>query len=313
MPTIKLAVLAALCGLIAFSPARADSAKDYNLFVLGDWASQYSDVQGRAAAGGNVTLNGYSVGSSLSSSASGTNTLVVGGNLNFSNGSVSQGNVAVGGTASGGVTVSNGTTTTGSTGGLDFAAESTRLQTLSDTLATYATTGTTTYQYGTLTLTGTSSGLNVFTISGSDLSSANSISISTPTGSQVLINVTGTTDSLSNLGISLSGVVQTMVLYNFYEATSLSISGVSVLGTILAPDAAVSFNNGNINGTLIAGTFSGNGELHNYLYQGTLLDNVSVVPEPSGWVMMIGGFGLIGGMLRRAKARERALSAAAQA
>ena len=65
----------------------------------------------------------------------------------------------------------------------------------------------------------------------------------------MLVNVDGTSDSMQNFGISVNGTTREKVLFNFSQATSLSISGIAVQGSILAPRAAVNFGNGTVNGT----------------------------------------------------------------
>ena len=57
-----------------------------------------SDTEGRMAAGGNVSLTNYGVGSGLSDGFSGSS-MVVGGNLFYRNGQIKAGDVSVGGTA----------------------------------------------------------------------------------------------------------------------------------------------------------------------------------------------------------------------
>ena len=51
------------------------------------------------------------------------------------------------------------------------------------------------------------------------------------------------------------------------------------MGSILAPKADIEFNNGHINGTLIAGSLSGTGESHLHLFNS---DKPTSVPEPTG-------------------------------
>ena len=86
----------------------------------------------------------------------------------------------------------------------------------------------------------------------------------------MLVNVDGTSDTLHNAGISVNGTTRQKVLFNFPTATSLSISGIAVQGSVLAPRAAVNFSNGTVNGTLIGATFSGSGQLNNYPFTGCL-------------------------------------------
>ena len=297
---------------LSASPAFADDAKTYNVFVQNNFSSSSSDTQGRIAAGGNVTLSGYSVGSGLNSSSNGTNTLVVGGTLNFTNGSVAYGNILAGSVAKA-PTVNHGTVTIG---GVDLSSEYARMVTISNDLAGMASNGTTVAQYGGLTLTGTSNTLNIFTINASALSNSGYLNMTIPTASSALINVIGSSANWKG-GLSIDGSPNLSyadnIIWNFTDATSLSMSNIGVIGTVLAPLADVTFNNGQLNGTLVAKSSSGSGEFHNYSYSGTLLDghyNTGVIatPEPATWAMSILGFGLAGGVLRRRR-RMAALAA----
>ena len=74
---------------------------DFNVLTFGDFTAPSSDVEGRLYAGGNVSLNSYSVGDKLQGGLVGGDTLVVGGDLSFSNGRVYSGNISVGGSAAG--------------------------------------------------------------------------------------------------------------------------------------------------------------------------------------------------------------------
>jgi choice-of-anchor A domain-containing protein len=47
------------------------------------------------------------------------------------------------------------------------------------------------------------------------------------------------------------GATRELTLWNFYEATSLTIEGIGVQGTVLTPFADITFNTGNVEGTLI--------------------------------------------------------------
>lgn len=290
---------AALCA----NPALADEAKTYNVFVQNDFTSSSSDTQGRIAAGGNVTLSGYSVASGLDKSANGTTTLVVGKTLNFGNGSVNYGNV-VAGSVTRTPTVNNGTVTTGS---VDLATEFARMVTASSDLASMINNGSTVAQYGGLTLTGTNSTLNIFTINASDLSKSGYLNMTIPTASSVLVNIVGGNATWKG-GLSINGSSNMSyadnILWNFTDASSLSINGIGVIGSVLAPYADVAFNNGQLNGTLIAKSASGNGEFHNYSYTSGLLDGHTPAgaistPEPATWALTILGVGFAGGALRR--------------
>jgi len=88
-----------------------------------------------------------------------------------------------------------------------------------------------------ITFNGTNPTLNVFRVLGTDMNRANSVYINAPASSTVLINIDGTTDRMTNFGFFLSGVSRQHVLYNFYQATTLTLNSIGVEGSILAPRA----------------------------------------------------------------------------
>ncbi len=234
-------------------------ASGYNVFVINNDTQQYTDAEGMVAVGGNATFNGYSVGARLANSNGTQDVLVVGGALNYTNGQVNAGNAVYGTTGNfKSFGIPNGTVFQGSP--LNFSAADQQLLQNSAAAAALPVNGSTQTQYGGLYLTGTNTGLNVFQVGATTLGSVWGINVTVPTGSTVLINVTGTTAQLQNMGINLSGVSSQQVLFNFPTATSLAIQGVGVPGSILAPLAAVNFSNGVINGTLVAGSLTGGGQ-----------------------------------------------------
>jgi choice-of-anchor A domain-containing protein len=160
------------------------------------------------------------------------------------------------------------------------------------------------YQYGGFTLNTASSGLSVFNI---NAASANNFTLTAKSpGAVVLINVAGTAASFQNMGFSFSGIDAAHVLFNFQDATSLTLGGIGFLGSILAPKADVTFNNGNMTGTMIAKSVLGGGEFHLATFQGNLLDPPKTIikaaaPEPSSWMTMIIGFGVTGIAIRHSR------------
>jgi choice-of-anchor A domain-containing protein len=117
---------------------------------------------------------------------------------------------------------------------------------------------------------------NVFKVTAADLAAANTLNISAPAGSTVLVNVVGSPAQMANMGFNLTGVSAANVLYNFCDATQLRISGVGVRGTILAPQAHVVFNGAEITGQLIAGSLEGNGQLNLNPFAGC--DQIGIQP-----------------------------------
>ena len=274
-------------------------ASTYNVYILGNMTESNVDSEGRVAVAGNANLTNFGIGSKFSSNPSSAgNALVVGGNLAYNGGEVHYGNLVYGGTLTGNFGSPNGTRTQGTA--LDFATTNSYLLTASNYWGSLSATGSTINNYGGIQLVGTNSELNVFTLSGAVLASSWGITIDAPAGSTVLVNVTGTSDIFQNMGINFQdlnsdgkGVTDKQhVIYNFTDATSLSISGISVQGTVLAPKATVTFGNGNIEGQLIAGNLNGNGEAHNYLFTGSLPTPVSV-PEPSALLLVCAAGGMI--------------------
>jgi choice-of-anchor A domain-containing protein/uncharacterized repeat protein (TIGR01451 family) len=235
----------------------------FNIFVLGQVTQSYTDSEGRVAAAGDVRLTGYGIGSALPNSDGQRDDLVVGGRLTYDQGQVFNGNIVNGGTAVlQNVGLPNGTARQGAP--VDFAAARTQLDALSAAFAGLAVNGAAADTYGTLRLAVADPKLDVFSLSASELASANGLNITAPAGATVLVNVSGTAAQMQYFGMTVSGTDQQHVLFNFVDATSLTMAGISVQGSVLAPCADVTFSNGNLEGTLVAGTLTGSGEFHNF-------------------------------------------------
>jgi choice-of-anchor A domain-containing protein len=277
-PVLSAAIMVSLFALFSLGPAVSQAtticvsnplgpASQYNLFVLDSLNQRNTDVGGRVAAGGSATFTSYGVGDMLTDSNGTRDDLIVGGNLSFTNGQVFNGNAVYGGSASfSSVGFPNGSARKGSV--IDFAAAGAQLRNLSSSWGALAANGSAAFQYGQLALNGSSTGVNIFTVSGSQLSSVNGLSITAPAGSTVIINVTGSTAQMKYFGISLNGVSRQRVLFNFPQATTLTLEGIQIQGSILAPLAAVRFNNGEMNGTLVGRSLDGTGQLHNHPFNG---------------------------------------------
>jgi len=245
-------------------------ASDFNVFVLGDFNSSGSDSQGRMAIGGNAYITSYGIASALGDEWNGQGTLIVGGDLDFSNGQVYKGDVIVGGTATlaQNANILNGSLLSGTP--IDFGAAETELKDLSALYESYAANGTATLMYGTvLELEGTDPDVNIFDVDGADIEAASTLNIDVPNGSLVIINVSGETVDVEKMGLE-KGLNPSYVLYNFYEATSLSITDVGVKGSLLAPHAHINFNNGHIDGTMVAASIEGYGEYHDFQFEGCI-------------------------------------------
>ncbi|MGE5401960.1 MAG: choice-of-anchor A family protein, partial [Ignavibacteriales bacterium] len=242
-------------------------AKDYNLFVLQDAEQPSSDTQGKAAIGRDATFGGYSFGDQLASNSG--DVLIVGRNLTYTSGRVYNGNAVYGGSTNLpllGVSI-DGALRHDSP--INFASAKSYLENLSSTLSTYVINGSTKLEWGGLLLSGTDPYLNVFNVNGSDLSNANNFQIDVPNGAVVLVNISGDKVRWTG-GLVVNGTAITNVLYNFYEATDLTIAGIDVRGSILAPLASVEFSSGVQNGQMICKSLKGQGQFNNSKFLGNI-------------------------------------------
>jgi choice-of-anchor A domain-containing protein len=283
-----------LCASIGFSLASSASAtnlgvaNDYNLFVFGNFSpSGSSDSEGNVAVGGNAEIiPSYTVAGEISGNLA---KFIVNGNLTWtSDGSIgqgSQGTAYVGGTAN----ILSYRKLNNTQNIVDFPAAEKYLTQASSVWNNQKTNGDIDWDSTTLNLTGTSSTLNVFNVKAANVD-VDTLSISAPAHSTVLVNVSGSDVSMDGLynygfGMKLNGVTANNVLFNFCDATSLRLYGCGFEGSILAPSASVDFSNGQINGTFIANSMTGSGEFHNVQFQGDLPN----VPEPGTVLLLLTG------------------------
>jgi len=280
-------------------------ANAYNVFVFNNFTETGSDTGGRLAAGGNASFSGtYAVTQSLLDpyTAPNNDSLVVGGAIVSGTANVLSGNafLKLNGAGSASMT-GGGTLTVGGSSPINFATEQASLTAYSIQLSQQTANGTVANNgYGTITLTGGSSTLDIFNLNFSDLGGSNTININNPSSATVLINVAGTSGTTTNAGIYINGAgangdsttAAAKVLFNFYQATSVALGG-SFLGTILAPTANVTGTYGQIDGGLIAKSFTGPTEFHDILLNGTLPANTTSASTPEPGTNILLGLGLI--------------------
>ena len=253
---ITLLLPTSLLTSIAFADGLGQ-ANGYTIFTVKSFQANNTDCTGRVAVGGSATYNNFGIGPALTDSDGSRDDLIVGGNLTWNNGENFNGNVQV----TGPVTMNNVSMPNGTVSNdvyIDFESAETELQMLSDLLYSSTPNGSASNNQGHLTLTGTDSEMNIFTLSQSDISPLKGMTINVPVGSSVLINVSHQSMQLKNFEPILSGCESTDILLNFPTANSVNLNSNLWKGTILAPNANINFK-GTLEGALICQSVQGNG------------------------------------------------------
>ena len=251
----------------------SDSA-GFNVFVLGDMNAPSSEVEGRLAVGGNAYIANYSVGGVLTPDAT-RNDLIVAGNLQFPNGAVLNGKTVYGGTL-------NTTVAASSFGGfvqeaspIPFTVAATHLQAMSTALATLTSNSPVTYnvtgaRHDSI-FVGTDPLINVFGMTTEQLQNTQYLNLTIPSGSTALINVMGTDAQMNSFAMNFNGTDSSHVIFNFPNATSLYLTAIAFQGSILAPLAASTFQNGQFTGQFISGSIAySQGQFNQALFSGCL-------------------------------------------
>jgi hypothetical protein len=224
---------------------------DFAVFAWGGSVTiKNTEVLGAVAAQGDVTATSFRI-NKINHAPVG---LIAGGNVSQLTSGTIYGDVYCGGTQCNifntvtrqpiGATVTQGSP-------VQFANAGRALTTMSQNLSTAPNQIVVKPVNGNLLLSSLSPGLNVFLIHQIDIQNTHSITLTVPPCSTVVINVDGTGPSISSAGIAW-GHDSGLILWNFYQATTLSGSNVNFPGSVLAPNAAATFQWGTMSGTLVA-------------------------------------------------------------
>jgi choice-of-anchor A domain-containing protein len=181
-------------------------------------------------------------------------------------------------------------------------------------LASQGQNGMVTFQYGTLTLTGSSPTINYFNVTAAELASTYTFNIKAPAGSTVIVNVSGNSSnsvSFGNAGMNLQGgLTEDKLLFNFNGVTSINLSNTNLLGSILAPTATLDGTNGHTDGNVMVAAI---GQTSSFEYHDTaLFDGATptiATPEPSSAAIAVVGALGMGMYLRRRRKTGSMVSA----
>jgi choice-of-anchor A domain-containing protein len=301
--SVALGFIAASLAAIPASATAISAATILGNFnaVIYNNATTSSDIEGAAVIGGN--FNGATVyNNPTTGRATGFSALTIFGNQT---GTTNVNN-------SGGAYVAGTYQTINLNGGNFYTAPpstiadfQTSLNTLSTQLAQLTATSTLPTPAGnneTITATPGANGVAVFNITADQLNAIPSYIMNLNGSSSVIFNVSGTSVNFNaNNETGVTGANN--IIWNFYQATSVNL-GTQLAGTVLAVNGNVT-NNNQIDGVLVASSFTGQGELHNYAFTGTLPGAQSVVatPEPASLGILGAGLLAIGYARRRRSAR----------
>jgi choice-of-anchor A domain-containing protein len=154
----------------------------------------------------------------------------------------------------------------------------------------------------TFNLTPNAAGTAVFDLSTALLSTSRNLLFS-GSAQTIIINVTGTS-FFDTSNFNADAFLNSHVIWNFEDATSLSFQNWH--GAVLAGDAAVT-NSSAMEGMLYAKSFTGNGELHDVSFLGTLPADPAppaAVPEPATIATFLTGLLLLAFAGRRQRQRQ---------
>jgi len=253
--------------------ASVENVGTYNLILKNDLNTS-SDIEGRIMIGGNIDMAGKSLDVASRIAADPVvDAVTVVGDITANDVKTQNGNIVYGGNIGSTNLILNGS-------GSVSQQSQTTLQNQFD--AIYQSVIDDSNYYKTLAANGTfntsdmnnlkfestsSDDLLVFNINGTDLLNGSFSFGFTPTV-PIIINVAGT--GALNLNSKAFGnftkQVASLVLWNFFDYTSIGFNGDGWNGSVLAPNADITSGTGSLDGGFAALSYTGTVELHNQLF-----------------------------------------------
>ncbi|CAN0529031.1 unnamed protein product, partial [Laminaria digitata] len=181
-----------------------------------------------------------------------------------------------------------------------------RLSGVSTALDALGNTGTSTYKWSQLFLTGNgAAGRQVFTIDAADLGAATNVVVQgIADDTDVVINVTGAAASMSGGLDSFFERNRENVLFNFLEAETLNLANIGVQGSILATGADITTGWGVVWGQVVAESWNGPMQVNQVYYDGDIpmssgLVSRTEIPEPGMLAIFVVGLAGLAYVRRR--------------
>lgn len=291
--------------LATFSTNSQQALSNHSLIAFGNLTNS-SNIEGRTIVGGSLfgAASDYATRLAPTNAFLNQDTLIVGGNINISNVNLQAGNLRQGGVVQVGNINFNG-------GGQLIRDTATQLQIgtmrlqltqTSDFLRTQLATSPLTFptnQPRALVFNAAArltDGVAIFNVNGNQAFNnplVQQMEMNLNGVESVIINVSGSTINWTSgnmIGGFTQDSVRAKVLWNFYEATSISLGGRAFGGAILAPRADLNFQ-GVLSGTVVANNIIAQSEVHLPGYTG-------FVPAPGATVVLAMG-GIFAGRRRR--------------
>lgn len=295
---LPIALALGSAALLAGAPAAfagpltaAEILRQYNTVIYGN-AGTFADIEGAAVIGGN--FSGATVYNVPAHAQPAAGALTVYGNtsgnpINIDNG----GNAYVGGNRGAIVNFNGGG---GYLGASPYVIDDFRtpLNALSAALAALDATAAMPAPDNNVVIRAMpgSDGIAVFDLTAAQLAAFPSFSVDLNGAESVIFNVSGSSATFqANEQNPTSGAND--IIWNFHEATGQVSFNTQIGGSVLAPYASVR-NNNQIDGFLVAQSWTGQGELHDWPFTGRLPGGgASAVPEPGSVILLTGALALL--------------------
>ena len=267
--------------LILFSTNAMALTTQYSALVFDDFQSPHSASMGPLAVGHDAKFSGYSIMYDDIDFPADEYSLIVGGDLSYNSGRVYQGSIIAQGDIHISKTVQLGLAkgaTIDDSSELPINFDDLKQDSIdySLLLSQEENVGTITYQWGGLYLSGDcKSDTQVFNLNGYQLEKAHTLALScVPDNATIIVNISGDKRNfkpLSNINLSDFTPHRQKTIFNLYEATSLSISGVALEGLVLAPKADIDAPSGASYVGIIANSWKGSMSLDYHPFNGKII------------------------------------------